>query len=139
MTDPTLAPLRKRRLATWADSAGVLGAVFAALCCMGVPVILSVLAAVGLSWLRRDAILWPLMLLSLGTALWGLWGDRRRHGMVAPFGLGAAGSVALVAGVIFVHGPPARLLIDGGAVALVAATLWNIWARRTRNFAREVA
>ena len=129
MTDSTHSTLPTRRIATWADSAGVLGAVFAALCCAGAPVIVSVLAAVGLSWLRRDAILWPLMFLSLGIALWGLWRDRRMHGRAGPLVLAAAGAVALVAGVVFVQGPPALLLINAGALTLIAATLWNIWAR----------
>jgi mercuric ion transport protein len=121
------------RAVRWADSAGVIGAVFAALCCAGAPVILSVLAALGLSALRRDAILWPLMIVSLCVALWGLWTERRAHGLDAPLAFAVGGAVALVAGVVFVHGPPARLLIDGGAVGLVAATLWNIWARVARR------
>ncbi|MDQ6926732.1 MAG: MerC domain-containing protein [Candidatus Eremiobacteraeota bacterium] len=114
------------RAVRWADSAGVIGAVFAALCCAGAPVILSVLAAVGLSALRRDAILLPLMVVSLGIALWGFWTERRRGG-AGPLALAAVGATALIAAVVFVHGPPARLLIDGGALALVAATVWNIW------------
>jgi mercuric ion transport protein len=113
----------------WADSTGALGAVFAALCCMGAPIIVGVLGAVGLSWLRQDAILWPLMFLSLGVALWGLARDRRRHGASGPFAAAVGGAVALVAGVVFVHGLPARLLIYGGALALLLATGWNIVAR----------
>jgi mercuric ion transport protein len=113
------------------DSAGVLGAVFAALCCMGAPIIVGVLGAVGLSSLRQDAILWPLMFLSLGVALWGLARDQRRHGAVGPLVLAVGGAVALVAGVVFVHGPPARAVIYGGALALVVATGWNIVVRRT--------
>ena len=62
------------------DGSGVLGAVFAALCCAGTPFIVSGLAALGLSALRSDAILWPLMLVSLGVALWGFWQGRRLHG-----------------------------------------------------------
>jgi mercuric ion transport protein len=50
------------------DGGGVLGAVFAALCCAGTPLIVSGLATVGLSALRLDAIPWPLMLVSLGVA-----------------------------------------------------------------------
>ncbi len=34
-----------------------------------------------------------------------------------------------VIGAVFVHGTLAYLLIDGGALALVAATLWNMRAR----------
>jgi len=115
----------------WADSAGVLGAVFAALCCAGAPVILSVLATVGLSSLRRDSILLPLMAASLAIALWGFWTERRMHGVSGPLALAGIGAVGLVAGVVFVHGPPARWLIDASAVVLIAATVWNIRARAT--------
>ena len=118
------------RVSRWADGAGVLGAVLAALCCAGTPFIVAGLAAVGLSVLRRDAILWPLMLLSLLVALWGLRQGARVHGRRGPLRLGAAGAVSLAAGVIVVHGPPAMGMIYGGAGALVAATAWNFVARR---------
>ena len=113
----------------WTDIAGVFGGVFAALCCMGAPMILSVLAAVGLGWIRRDSILWPLMFASLAIALWGFWRGRRQHGVV-PVILTGAGAVAVVAGVVFVHGPIARQLIVAGSIVLIAAMFWNVWARR---------
>lgn len=113
-----------------ADSAGVLGAVFAAFCCAGAPIILSVLAALGLSFLRNDAILLPLMSISLAVALWAFWGDRRLHGATGPMLLVIAGAVALVAGVVFVHGPPAKTLIVLGAFLLVVATVWNVVLHR---------
>ena len=113
----------------WADSAGALGAVFAALCCMGASVIVGVLGAIGLSWLRQDAILWPLMFISLGVAYWGLWTDRQKHRVAGPLMLALAGGAGLIAGVIFVHGYPARELIYGGSIALVLATAWNIALR----------
>ena len=97
---------------------------------MGAPIVVGVLGAVGLGWLRRDAILWPLMFLSLGVALVGLARDRRRHGTAGPLVLAVAGAVALVAGVVFIHGPSARVAIYAGALVLVVATLWNIVARR---------
>ena len=53
-----------------ADVAGVLGAAAAALCCAGTPFIVAGLTALGLSFLRRDAILWPIMIASLGVAQW---------------------------------------------------------------------
>ena len=68
----------------FADGAGVVGAVFAALCCAGLPLIVSVLASVGLSFLRTDAILLPLMALSLAVALWGFWDGCRMHGRQDP-------------------------------------------------------
>jgi hypothetical protein len=121
------------RAAGAADAAGVLGASFAALCCAGTPIVLGALAAVGLSFLRKDAILWPLMLAALAIALWGFWQGARFHGTAAPLWLGSAGAAALVAGVIFVHGAPAMLLIRGGVVLLLTAAAWNAWSRRARS------
>lgn len=113
-----------------ADGAGVAGAVFAALCCAGTPVVVSVVSALGLGFLRTDRILWPLMLASLLVALWGLGRGRRMHRSAGPLVLGIPGAVALTAGVIFVHGFPARELIAAGAVSLVCAMIWNRVARR---------
>ncbi len=113
-----------------ADSAGTFGAIFAALCCAGAPLVVGVLATIGFSFIRTDAILLPLMGLSLAVALWGFWAGRRLHGASGPLWLAAVAAVALVAGVVFVHGPPAKVLIGMGAVGLVAATVWNILLRR---------
>lgn len=70
------------RLERIADSAGVFGAIFAALCCLGVPFIVALVSG-----------------------------------------------IALVVGVIFVHGFPARELIYAGSAGLIVATIWNISAR----------
>lgn len=113
-----------------ADSAGVFGAIFAALCCAGLPLILAVLSAIGLSSIRRDSILIPLMGISLAVALWGFLSGRRLHHAEGPVILASAGSAALVAGVVYLHGPSAKGAIGGGAIALVAATVWNIRLRR---------
>jgi mercuric ion transport protein len=113
-----------------ADSAGVLGAVLAALCCAGVPFIVTGLAALGLSSLRNDALLMPLMGVSLAVALWGFLIGRRLHHSSAPVATAIAGSAALVAGVVYVHGAPAKALIGLGAAALIVATAANIRLRR---------
>ena len=113
-----------------ADGAGVLGAVLAALCCAGTPIVVSVLTAVGLGFLRNDAILWPLMLASLAIALWGFWRGRRMHHRALPVLVAVAGAISMASGVILVHGPVARPMIYVGAVMLVAATLWNARLRR---------
>ena len=113
-----------------ADGAGVVGAVFAALCCAGVPFIVAGLAALGLSFLRKDAILWPLMFASLLVALWGFSRGRQLHRSSAPLILALASGATLVAGVIFVHGFPAKEMIWVSSFGLVAATAWNIRKRR---------
>ena len=102
----------------------------AALCCAGTPLIVAALAAVGLSSLRKDAILWPVMLISLAVAVWGFWQGHRVHRALGPLVIGAIGAVSLACGVIIVHGPPAMFMIYSGAVLLIVATLWNIAARR---------
>jgi hypothetical protein len=96
------------------------------------------LAAVGLSFLKKDSILWPLMLSSLAIAMWGFWQGRRLHGIAGPLLLAFLGAVALAAGVTVVHGPRAMAMIYGGALALLLATLWNLWARRA-SLRRESA
>lgn len=112
-----------------ADSAGVSGAILASLCCAGAPIILSVLAALGLSFLRNDSILLPFIGISLAVALWGFWQGRCMHGAYGPLLLAISASVALIAGVVFVHGFPARVLIGTGAIGLVVATVWNVGLR----------
>lgn len=114
-----------------ADSAGVIGAILAALCCAEAPIILSVLAALGLGFLRSDAILLPFMSGALIIALRGFWSDARTHRAYGPLTLAIVGAVSLVAGIVFVHGMPAKVLIGVSAIALVAATLWNARCRAT--------
>jgi mercuric ion transport protein len=119
-----------RGVAELADRAGVFGAVLAALCCAGTPFIVSGLAILGLSFLRQDAILWPLMLASLLMAVWGFWQGYLLHGARWPISLGLVGGTSLAAGVIVVHGFPAMQMIYGGALALIVATVWNLRLRR---------
>jgi hypothetical protein len=115
----------KRDVGRLAGGAGVVAATCAALCCAGAPIIISVLAATGLSFLRSDAILLPVIAIALLVALWGFWRSSRAHGSRAPLTLGAAGSLALVAGVIYLHGSLAKLFIGAGATLLLSATVWN--------------
>ena len=114
-----------------ADGAGVTGAIVAALCCAGNALIVAGLAGVGLGFLRKDAILWPIMIASLGVAVWGFWKSRTVHRNSAPLVLGFVSAVSLAAGVIFVHGPPAMTMIYAGASGLVLSALLNVRMRWT--------
>lgn len=118
------------KLATAADAAGVAAASFAALCCAGTTFIVAGLSALGLGFLRRDGILWPLMLLALAVALWGFRRGMRRHGRKGPLMLALPSSLVLVAGVIFVHGFPALQMIWAAIAGLVGASVWNAVVRR---------
>ena len=69
------------------------------------------------------------MIVSILVALWGMWRGLRTHGSAAPFMIALLSGIALVSGVIFVHGFPARELIYAGSVGLIGATIWNMGAR----------
>src|SRR5665213_2872427 len=114
-----------RDISRFAGGAGVVAATLAALCCAGAPIIVSILAATGLSFLRSDAILLPVIAVALLFALWGFWRRRRVHRSSVPFALGVIGSIALVAGVVWLHGTIAKAFIGVGAVILIAAAIWN--------------
>lgn len=116
--------------ATRSGGAAVFGAVLAALCCAGTPLILTSLSAVGLGFLRRDAILLPLMAVTLFIAVTGFWRTRHCSRVRGPLVLGVVGAMALAGGVLVVHGPAAMWVISGGAVALLLATVWDVVARR---------
>lgn len=123
MTEPMTTV--RRDAGRFAGGAGVVAASCAALCCAGAPIALSVLSAAGLSWLRNDAILLPIIAVALGLALWGLWRRQRVHGVSGPLVLAVLGSVALVAGVVVLHGVASKAFIGAGTVSLFAATIWN--------------
>lgn len=112
------------------DAAAVVGAVFAALCCAGTPLIVSGLTVLGLGFLRSDGILWPAMLLALVIAITGFWQGARTHGRWGPLAIGGLGAVSLASGVIVVHGFPAMQMIYGGSVALLVGAAWNSLERR---------
>ena len=114
-----------KALSGYAGGAGAVAATCAALCCAGAPIIVSVLAATGLSFLRSDAILLPVIVVAIAVALFGFWRGRALHHSPIPFVLGALGSIGLVLGVVFLHGLVAKVFIGVGAIALLIATIWN--------------
>src|SRR6266545_269966 len=99
MDDPLESRTTLRRILV-ADAAGTTAAVTAALCCAGTPLLVGALTTLGLAFVRRDSILWPVMLVSLAVALWGFWQGRSIHGNLLPLILGILGAASLSLGVI---------------------------------------
>jgi mercuric ion transport protein len=104
------------------DKLGVIGATIAALCCLGVPAILSVAAALGMGFLINDVVLAPLLILSLALVLWGLVRGYRRHRHWLPVIVGVAASIALAAASLVW---PSRSIAYASIGALVIASLAN--------------
>lgn len=98
----------------------VLGAVFTAACCLGLPVVLSALSAAGLGFLIHDAILIPLLIAFVLLNLWLLRRACIRRGDRRPLALGVAGGVLAVVG-LYIH----PLVVTLGLVGLVAASGWD--------------
>src|SRR5436190_1702656 len=100
------------------DKAGVIGATVAALCCLGIPAILSVVSAIGLGFLIRDAVLAPLLVLSVALVIFGLARGVRRHHQRWPVAVGAIASIALVVATLAARSRPVAFI----SVAVLVVT-----------------
>lgn len=98
----------------------VLGAGFAAACCLGATAALSVLTAIGAGFLINDALLIPLYLALLGLSAWLLYRSARSHGNLAPFWAGLGGLIVAFAGLWI-----SPVLVYGGLAALIAGNVWD--------------
>ena len=103
------------------------GAAITAACCLGIPVILSAMSAVSLSFIINDAYLMPLFAAFVGFALWQLYGSAQRHHDMRPFWFSAiAGLISIIVLFLMVTGIyPAPLLIGISLFVLVAGSLWD--------------
>ena len=106
------------------DKVGVGGSLFAALCCLGFPALLSLLLAVGLGFLIKDAVLIPLLVAFLVVALVGLARGMRHHHRAWALILGAAGAIVTF---VSVGIKPSGLFAGIGIAGLIVASLLNIW------------
>ena len=82
-------------LAKHLDKLGVVGSFIAAACCLGLPAIISIFAALGLGFLINYAILLPVLLLFLGITLFGLFQGYRRHKRIRPLVVGTVSALAV--------------------------------------------
>lgn len=107
----------------------LLGALFAAACCLGLPLLVSTLSLAGLGFLIHDAILIPLLAAFVALNLWLLWRTTGRHADRRPFWFGVIGGVLAVIG-LYVHPLAAAL----GLLLLVVVSFWDFAnGRRART------
>ncbi len=109
------------------DKLGVVGSFLAAACCLGLPAIVSIFAALGLGFLINDAVLLPLLLVFLALTLFGLFQGYQRHKRVWPLVVGA---VSALAAVVFIFVAFSASLAYIAVAGLVAASVLNVLAQR---------
>lgn len=120
---------------------GLLGTGFAAACCLGIPVVLSAVGAVGLSFIINDAYLMPLFAGFVFFTLWQLHNAAKRHNDMRPFWLGtASGVISIIALFLMVTGIfPLPVLIATGLIGLVSGSVWDfINSRQQAHCATDV-
>jgi mercuric ion transport protein len=109
------------------DKFGIVGSFVAALCCLGVPAVVSIVAAIGLGFLIKDAILLPLMAVFLLVTLIGLYLGYRAHRQVWPLAIGLVSSFVAV---FFIFAHTVSLMAYLGMAGLVLASVLNVVARQ---------
>ena len=108
------------------DKLGIVGSLIPALCCLGVPAVLSIFTAIGLGFLINDAVLLPLLALFLLITLIGLYTGYRVHRKRTALVLGFVSTIVTFL-FLFVF-PPITYI---GIVGLIAASILNVWHQRT--------
>lgn len=109
------------------DKLGVVGSFIAAACCLGLPAIISIFAALGLGFLINDAVLVPLLLVFLAVTLFGLFQGYGRHKRIWPLVVGVVSALAVLIFIFVAFSAPLAYVAVGG---LVAASVLNVIARR---------
>jgi mercuric ion transport protein len=89
-----------------------------------------VLSAMGLGVLLQGRVLVPLIAFFLAVGVASVAWSTRGHGRAGPLVATVAGSLAVILGRIIWSVPS---LVYGGAVLLVAASLWNAWLKSPRS------
>jgi mercuric ion transport protein len=109
------------------DKIGVGGSLFAALCCLGFPALVSILSAIGLGFLINDDILRPMMIVFLLLAIFGLTLGMRHHG--SPWAL-IVGILSAVTLYVFIYVSFNEVIAGLGIAGLVIASLLNVLLRQ---------
>jgi len=114
-------------LAKHLDKLGILGSFIAAACCLGLPAMISIIAALGLGFLINDVVLLPLLIGFLVLTLFGLFQGFKRHKRIWPLVVGVVSALAVV---VFIFVSFSTPLAYAAVAGLVASSLLNVLAQR---------
>lgn len=106
----------------------LIGAGVAVACCLGVPLVISTLGAVGLGFIIRDAYLLPLFVGFVALSLWTLYRAARKHARMQPFWLALVGGIASSIGLwlLVTASYPHSWPIHAGLALLVSGSIWDL-------------
>jgi mercuric ion transport protein len=105
---------------------GIAGSLFAALCCLGFSALVSIVSAVGLGFIIKDAVLIPLLLVFLLVTLGGLYFGMRHHHRPWALILGGVSAIVTFVGIGI---RPSGLVAGIGIAGLIVASVLNVWLR----------
>jgi len=106
----------------------LIGAGVAVACCLGVPLVLSTLGAVGLGFLIHDAYLLPLFVGFVALSLWTLYRAARKHARMTPFWLALLGGIVSSSGLwlLVTASYPHSWPVYAGLALLVCGSVWDV-------------
>jgi len=104
------------------DKVGIIGSIVSSLCCLGFPAIISFLSAIGATFLINDAILLPLLLVSLIISVSGIFVSFTKHKKVFPPILSIVSAIITFVFLFVVY---VKILIYVGLIGLIVASVIN--------------
>jgi mercuric ion transport protein len=112
------------------DKVGIAGALFATLCCLGFPALISIVSAMGIGFLINDAILLPLLVVFLLIVVAGLYFGVKHHGSWLALSVGTTSAVITFIAIALVSN---KLLAIVGIAGLIVASILNVWLRMSHS------
>ena len=106
------------------EKVGLLGSLFALMCCLGFGPLIALVSAIGAGFLINDKILGPLLVLMLLMGAIGLIITKRLHRKIGPLALHIISALTVY---VFTFQHFYKPLIWVGIMELVGASLWDFW------------
>lgn len=127
--------MQTRKKKNWLATLGSFGsAITVGLCPICLPAVGALLSAVGLGFLANEAVLRPLLIAFILVAWFGYaWSFLREHGVIFPLIIGILAGISLYVGrYVYLGGTLNAVLMYGGVVAMMGASIWNLVLRKRR-------
>lgn len=120
--DGPFSPASSRGNPLWVV-VGLVGSLFASLCCIGIAPLVTLVTTVGLGFMLSLTVLPPLFAFFVAVGASGLWYSYRRHRNPFPLILQLAGGLVVL---VLLYGPLHGPLVWIGLGAVIVAAAWNI-------------